>query len=200
MAGFLKCTCEHCDGHIEFPVDAVGASAPCPHCQRETTLKLDADDSGGADVVTVGGSKAKLVVGTVIASLVAVAVLGAAFVWAKRKAASKDSPGSPKGTLTVAGNATPASTASKPGSRVELDPPKPVVPVVGKFQNGLAAAQIKDGRAVIAGPCTDCHRQYDPATYGNEEWNRIVGSMRGKAKLRGRENDDLDTFVRSVRN
>ena len=83
---------------------------------------------------------------------------------------------------------------------MELDPPKPVTPVVGKFQNGLTAAQIKSGRGIIAGPCTDCHRQYDPAIYGSEEWSRILGSMRGKAKLRGRDSDDLDTFVRSVRN
>jgi hypothetical protein len=72
--------------------------------------------------------------------------------------------------------------------------------VVAKFQNGLSAAQIRVGREVIAGPCVDCHRQYDPATYGGEEWNRIIGSMRGKAKLRGKQSDELDAFVRSVRN
>lgn len=85
-------------------------------------------------------------------------------------------------------------------AKVELDLPKRVVPVVGKFQNGLTAAQIKNGRDIIGGACTDCHRQFDPATYGSAEWDRIVGTMRGKAKLRPKESDELDTFVRSVRN
>lgn len=196
MPGFLKCNCEHCGGRIEYPAEAVGANAPCPHCQRETPLKLDGGGDN-ADVVVVGGGKAKLVIGTVIACVVAVAVLVAAGMWLKKKGGSKD--GTPVAAAPSA-TGSASSTPAKLGAKVELDPPQAVVPVVGKFQNGLTAAQIKNGRAVIAGPCTDCHRQYDPATYANEEWNRIVGSMRGKAKLRGRESDDLDTFVRSVRN
>jgi len=197
MPGFLKCKCEHCGGRIEYPAEAVGASVPCPHCQQETPLKLD--DGGGADpdVVAVGGGKAKLVLGTVVACLIAVGALVAAGIWVKKRGAAKEG-GDGAASAPKAGMASASGGGG--GSQVVLDPPKAVVPVVGKFQNGLTAAQIKGGRAIIAGPCTDCHRQYDPATYANEEWNRIVGSMRGKAKLRGRENDDLDTFVRSVRN
>ncbi len=196
MPGFLKCNCEHCGGRIEYPAEAVGANAPCPHCQRETPLKLDGDGDD-ADVVVVGGGKARLVIGTVIACVVAVVVLAAAGMWVKKKGGTKD--GRPAASLpSAAGSA--GSTPARLGAKVELDPPKAVVPVVGKFQNGLTAAQVKNGRAIIGGVCTDCHRQYDPATYVGEEWSRIVGSMRGKAKLRGRENDDLDTFVRSVRN
>jgi hypothetical protein len=176
----------------------VGASVPCPHCQRETPLKLDGGDDG-ADVVAVGGSKAKVVIGAVIASVVAVAVLAGALVWVKKKAATKDSPGTTTTPKVEKGGAVPASSAGS-SEKVELDPPKAVVPVVAKFQNGLSAAQIRVGREVIAGPCVDCHRQYDPATYGGEEWNRIIGSMRGKAKLRGKQSDELDAFVRSVRN
>jgi hypothetical protein len=195
MPGFLKCNCEHCGGRIEYPAEAVGANVACPHCQQETPLKLD-EGGAEAETVTVGGGKAKLVVGTVIASLVAVAALGAALVWLKKKGATKDA-AEIKPAPTQAGT---ASSGGPAGPRVVLEPAKTVVPVVGKFQNGLTAAQIKSGRAIIAGPCTDCHRQYDPATYNGEEWSRIIGSMRGKAKLRGRESDDLDTFVRSVKN
>lgn len=195
MPGFLKCNCEHCGGRIEYPAEAVGANVACPHCQQETPLKLD---GGGDDVevVTVGGGKAKLVLGTIVACLVAVAALVAAGIWVKKRGAAKEAVEGKPAPKT----ATAAPSGGAGGSKVELDPPKAVVPVVGKFQNGLSAAQIKSGRAIIAGPCTDCHRQYDPATYNGEEWNRIIGSMRGKAKLRGRENDDLDTFVRSVKN
>jgi hypothetical protein len=198
MPGFLKCNCEHCGGRIEYPAEAVGANVACPHCQQETPLKVE---SAGEDpeVVTVGGGKAKLVLGTVAACLVAVAALVAAGIWVKQRGTVKDSANAKPGPKT-AGTPTPGAASATGGAKVELDPPKVVVPVVGKFQNGLSAAQIKSGRAIIAGPCTDCHRQYDPATYNGEEWSRIIGSMRGKAKLRGRESDDLDTFVRSVKN
>lgn len=38
---FLKCPCQHCGGHIEFPVDGIGATIPCPHCARPTELALE---------------------------------------------------------------------------------------------------------------------------------------------------------------
>jgi hypothetical protein len=37
---YLKGECQHCGGHIEFPVDSIGTVAPCPHCQQETELLL----------------------------------------------------------------------------------------------------------------------------------------------------------------
>lgn len=178
MPAYLKCSCDHCGGRIEYPTEAVGAKAPCPHCKRETLLKLDGGDD--ADVLTVGGKKTQWVIGTVVVCVTAIALLVGAgiWVWVKKRGAAK----------------------ATSGGKVELDLPKRVVPVVGKFQNGLTAAQIKNGREIIGGPCTDCHRQFDPATYGSAEWDRIVGTMRGKAKLRPKESDELDTFVRSVRN
>lgn len=196
MPGFLKCSCEHCGGRIEYPAEAVGANVACPHCQQETPLKLDGDDD--ADVVVVGGGKAKLVIGTVIACVVAVVALAAAGIYVKKKRDVKEpvasKPAAAATSPTVA--APPANLMAK----VELDPPKAVVPVVAKFQNGLTGTQIKNGREVFGGACTECHRQYDPATYGATEWERTIGAMRGKAKLKGRQGDDLDTFVRTVRN
>lgn len=196
MPAFLKCTCEHCGGRIEYPAEAVGANVACPHCQQETPLKLDGGDD--ADVVVVGGGKAKLVIGTVIACVVAIAALAAAGSYVKKKRNAKELVGSkpPVSSASPVIAAPPANMMAK----VELDPPKAVVPVVAKFQNGLTGTQIKNGREVFGGACTECHRQYDPATYGATEWERTIGSMRGKAKLKGRQGDDLDTFVRTVRN
>ncbi len=193
MPGFLKCTCEHCGGRIEYPTEAVGATVPCPHCQQETLLKFDGGDD--ADVVTVGGGKARLVIGTVVACVVAAATLVGALIWVKKMGAGKHAP-----AVSNSGKPSVPAAPANPLAKLELDPPQAVIPVIGKFQNGLTAAQIKGGRDVISGACTDCHRQFDPATYGSAEWNRIVGTMRGKAKLRPKESDDLDTFVRSVRN
>src|SRR6516162_4080849 len=40
-ARFLKCSCQKCGGHIEFPVAAAGSTVNCPHCDAETILFLD---------------------------------------------------------------------------------------------------------------------------------------------------------------
>ena len=37
-AKFLKCLCEFCGGHIEFPANAAGDTILCPHCNRSTRL------------------------------------------------------------------------------------------------------------------------------------------------------------------
>ena len=41
---FLKHTCEHCGGHIEFPVSALGQTALCPHCTRSVRLSTSAGE------------------------------------------------------------------------------------------------------------------------------------------------------------
>ncbi|NBV22039.1 MAG: hypothetical protein EBS05_08985 [Proteobacteria bacterium] len=201
MPGFLKCDCEHCGGRIEYPAEAVGVNATCPHCQQETPLKLDSGDD--AETVTVGGGKAKLVIGVVVASLVAVGALAGALVWVKHKAAQKEpsaavSPAAGKAEKPEKSGA--AVVTANSSARVQLDPPKEVTPVIFKFQSGLTGAQIKHGRELFGGACTECHRQYDPATYNETEWERTIGGMRGKAKLKGGESAALDTFVRTVRN
>ena len=35
---FLKCTCAHCGGHIEFPAEGVGVTVDCPHCAGAVLL------------------------------------------------------------------------------------------------------------------------------------------------------------------
>ena len=37
---YLKGECQHCGGHIEFPVKAAGLTADCPHCGKQTELLL----------------------------------------------------------------------------------------------------------------------------------------------------------------
>lgn len=38
---YLKCSCKHCGGHIEFPATGEGATVNCPHCGQPTRLLLD---------------------------------------------------------------------------------------------------------------------------------------------------------------
>jgi len=35
---FVKGECQHCAGHLEFPIDAAGETIVCPHCGQSTTL------------------------------------------------------------------------------------------------------------------------------------------------------------------
>jgi hypothetical protein len=35
---YLKCACQKCGGHIEFPLSGFGASIVCPHCGGSTLL------------------------------------------------------------------------------------------------------------------------------------------------------------------
>lgn len=37
-----KCPCAHCDTHLEFPVEAAGATVDCPACQQPTELYVPA--------------------------------------------------------------------------------------------------------------------------------------------------------------
>jgi len=39
---YLKCLCAQCGGHIEFPAEGIGMTAPCPHCGWPTELTLEA--------------------------------------------------------------------------------------------------------------------------------------------------------------
>src|SRR5689334_2039213 len=52
----LKCSCEKCGAHIEFPADGIGVTVDCPHCGQKTTLY--ADDPGIA-VTSSGKSTLK---------------------------------------------------------------------------------------------------------------------------------------------
>jgi hypothetical protein len=35
---FAKCACQHCGGHIEFPIHGAGRKISCPHCGEPTLL------------------------------------------------------------------------------------------------------------------------------------------------------------------
>jgi hypothetical protein len=42
MTKYLKGECVHCGGHLEFPAEAAGLTADCPHCGKQTDLLLAA--------------------------------------------------------------------------------------------------------------------------------------------------------------
>jgi hypothetical protein len=49
---FAKCACQHCGGHIEFPIQGLGHKIACPHCGERTLLSRAAPvEIGGGCVV-----------------------------------------------------------------------------------------------------------------------------------------------------
>ena len=59
-AKHLKGLCSHCKSPLEFPVESIGLTAPCPHCGQSTELLLappPADASASRKIVvwTVAG-------------------------------------------------------------------------------------------------------------------------------------------------
>lgn len=45
---FAKCSCESCGVHLEYPMEAEGASIVCPQCGQQTRLNHPAPDEGTA--------------------------------------------------------------------------------------------------------------------------------------------------------
>lgn len=189
--GFLKCECEHCHGHIEYPVESAGEVVRCPHCQLPTPLVIPGGEEESG--IEIGGSKAKLVIAALaVLVLVAVGVSIAVFVVAAKK--KKGSPPAPAPAAQGAAPAPTAVTTAVPGGSWQQ-----VKPYIGKFQGGYSGAQVAAGRDVMAGPCQDCHKIYDPIRFRRSQWDQLLGNMRGRAKLRGNEYDAIKRFVASIR-
>jgi hypothetical protein len=75
-------------------------------------------------------------------------------------------------------------------------PHNPAATFGGNWANGAA---IHRGRRIFTGQCSGCHQLFDPVPYEKDSWENIMRSMRGKAKLRGHEAEELDVFLRFVR-
>ena len=186
----LKGPCAQCGGLLEFAATDAGAEVECPLCQKTTVLRAGdgAEEAGGG---AKGGRSRKVVlVAAAVVLVLSVVGAGAAF-YIKQKG------GKPVVTEARAA-AAKAVKASEP-ERVEETSAKQVVPLVGVFQAGLSAAQIREGREVFNLKCYDCHHLYDPSIYEEKQWDSIFGSMRGKAKLSGREAQAISVFIKSVR-
>jgi hypothetical protein len=74
---FLKGECTQCGGHLEFPVDAVGTTIPCPHCGQPTELFLATPKEEPAVPL-------RLIVWTAVGILILIAGLAGALIALKR--------------------------------------------------------------------------------------------------------------------
>ena len=76
----LNGECQHCGGHIEFPAEAAGASAECPHCHQTTELFL----SAGVTDATINQARAKTIIFILLACLILLGGLVGAMIALKR--------------------------------------------------------------------------------------------------------------------
>jgi hypothetical protein len=80
---YLKGSCQHCAGHIEFPADAAGMTVTCPHCGLKTELS---DSSARSPIETDAQRPAAggWMIATILITLLAGS--GGFFYWKKAKA------------------------------------------------------------------------------------------------------------------
>jgi hypothetical protein len=182
---YLKCSCQHCGGHIEFPADAIGTNVQCPHCAAQTDLYLPEPPDSGS------GSKKPLVI-AIAGLLIVVLGLGAAFSalnTAKRLARKRQE----AAIAAAAPAATPAQAAPPPskdglspsGVALEKTPGSSLVYAVGTVTNDTNrrrfGLKIEIELLDAAGKPTGTAKDYIKVLDENGEWHFRAMVMDGKA-------------------
>jgi DNA-directed RNA polymerase subunit RPC12/RpoP len=119
---YLKCACDKCGNHIEFPEEANGRVVNCPHCGQATLLTVRETPKGA-------GRKTGLVVPVGIGCVVLAGMGAGVFFWLKAHRSGQETSPAPKvatasatSTTNVAPEETPAPTvkvATKTGKSIE---------------------------------------------------------------------------------
>lgn len=125
---YLKCSCQQCGEHIEFPEDGLGMTILCPHCGNQTRLV--------AEKVPVSPQKKILLTISILAIVCVLATAGAVLYLSKKL--TTESPGS---------STTPASTAT-----TESPSPAPLPPgftVMNDFQVSKVTLKKTEGTSLV---------------------------------------------------
>jgi len=64
---------------------------------------------------------------------------------------------------------------------------------------GLSGQQVQDAVALCAAKCARCHKFYDPAHYNQAEWDKWLGKMSKKARLKPEQEELLSRYLAAVR-
>jgi hypothetical protein len=81
-------------------------------------------------------------------------------------------------------------------------PPHSSIPVLGEdaaHVAGLSVRQVQDAVALCAAKCARCHQFYDPAHYNQAEWDKWLGKMSKKARLKPEQQELLSRYLAAVR-
>lgn len=133
---FAKCACQHCGGHIEFPLRGAGQKICCPHCDKPTLL----NPSQNARVEIGGAAARKRIFNTLaVAAAVALVAGGGAYYYF----------GFSQQQNTAATQSHPSQTSNA----VPVPPPKPQPPPDpwhGLMPGKVALEKAGDGDLVVA--------------------------------------------------
>jgi ribosomal protein S27E len=187
---YLKGECQHCGGHIEFPPEAAGTTAECPHCGKATDLLLAAPP-------TESSVPKRAIVYTVIAAAILIGGLIAAQIALKRaqRLTAQKKEAAAAATAKQAAPSPAADTALKDGFRIstttlEKTPGSSLVYAVGTIRNETARRrfgvrlefEILDESGKKVGTAKDYQQTLEPKS----EWRfraLVVGSNAASAKL-----------------
>lgn len=123
---FAKCSCQHCGGHIEFPVEGAGQKITCPHCNWPTVLSLP-----HVAPVEIGGGRATRKRVYLTFAIAAVVLAGAAVgvyfylqsLNSQQESATANEPNPPISSNAVASAPAPAPTTNPaPKHKPPADP------------------------------------------------------------------------------
>jgi cytochrome c553 len=73
---------------------------------------------------------------------------------------------------------------------------------VGSLAANAADLSLKDradARKIYVAKCAKCHRFYDPASYGDADWQRWADSMNRKSKLKPPQAELLNRYLQAYR-
>lgn len=170
---FLRGDCQHCGGHLEFPAEAAGTSAECPHCHQSTELFI----STGEDDVTANKAKTKTIIFIALACLILIGGLVGAMMALKR---AKRMAGSRQAQAPAATNATPPNPFAAQNffaSAVTLEkaPGSSLVRAAGTIKNlspqrrfaVRIEIELKDDTGRLLDPAKDYTATMEPGA----EWN-----------------------------
>jgi hypothetical protein len=129
---YLKCSCPHCDGHIEYPASAAGQTVACPHCGTTEVLP-------GAVISPVRKKGAPFaLIGMVGGGLLAIGMIGALILHQIGVQKSSRNPIVPRSTQ---------STTAAPEQESPPDPAAPKSPA--DFKISKIAFERKEGSGLI---------------------------------------------------
>jgi flagellar basal body-associated protein FliL len=130
---FLRGECQHCGGHLEFPAEAAGTSAECPHCQQSTELFISTGESDD----TADKAKTKTIIFIALASLILLGGLAGAMIALKRakRIAASQTTQRPTATTNAVANPFAAQKFSASDVKLEASPGSSLVRAVGTIKN-----------------------------------------------------------------
>lgn len=182
---FLRGECQHCGGHLEFPAEAAGTSAECPHCNQQTELILSTGET------TPTKAPLKTIVFIALACVILIGGLVGAMMALKRAKRMATSRQVQQLVVTNAVPANPFAAQKFSASDVKLEksPGSSLVRAVGSIRNLSpqrrfavhVQIELKDDAGKLLDPAKDYTATLDPGAV----WNfKAMVNAKGPASAR----------------